>query len=476
MNVIKRNGTRKPWDIIKIRKQIEPACKGTSVNPLEFESMLKFDISKTIKSTEIQDTLILVAKNNITVDTPDYNIVAGRLLSYQMSRQIWKNSKKDFSEYSEVLKLFVRNGNYRSDLLSFVTDKQLDDLSKYMDESRDYNVLLSQALLLQSKYLIKNKKGIVEYPSHADMTNSIILASDEVNKMSIIKEYYDMLSNYILSLATPFKSNLRLPFGNTGSCFVGEDGDSLYQIFKGYADKGVISKEGGGIGWYLGKIRPGDTWTQGVPKSNKITKWTKIINDIAVAVNQRGIRKGAITPALDWWHLDIIDFIEMKSELNGDLRDKSFDLFPQVVVDAYFVDAVLESRYVYKYNQYDFKKITGLDITELIGDELYQAHQLAEQLILDGKLKHFEKVKANELWKQFLWAWVEYGDFYITPKDNLNLSNYIKYRIDNKIVIELEDGSERTYDENSEIELEDGSKKLAKYLLESDEIKFQEIN
>jgi hypothetical protein len=74
--------------------------------------------------------LILTAKNNITIDTPDYNIVAGRLLSYQMSREIWKNTKKDFKEYSEILKLFVRNGNYRPDLLSFVSEEQLTEAGR----------------------------------------------------------------------------------------------------------------------------------------------------------------------------------------------------------------------------------------------------------------------------------------------------------------------------------------------------------
>ena len=236
------------------------------------------------------------------------------------------------------------------------------------------------------------------------MTNAIILASIEKpqEKINYAKEYYDFLSKYIISLATPFKSNLRLEGGNTGSCFIGEAGDSNAQLFKTYSDMATISQSGGGIGWYFGKIRPGDTWTQNVPKANAINKWIKIVNDIAVAVNQRGVRKGAITPALDWWHLDIVGFCEIKSELNGDLRDKCFDIFPQVVVDSYFVDAVLEDKKVFLYNQYEFKKLTKIDITELIGDELYNAHQKAEELILLGKLKHFKEIRAKDLWKKFL--------------------------------------------------------------------------
>jgi ribonucleotide reductase alpha subunit len=201
--------------------------------------------------------------------------------------------------------------------------------------------------------------------------------------------------------------------------------DNTSGIFKSYWDMARISQEGGGIGWYVGKVRPGDAYSPKVPKANVITKWIKIINDIAVAVNQRGIRNGAITPAIDWWHLDCEVFTEIKSELNGDLRDKCFDIFPQVIVDNYFLKRVKAKEDVYQYDQYEFKQLTGIDITELIGEKIEEAHTLAAILIEEGKLKHFHKVKAGYLWGKMLKAWIEYGDFYISNKDNINISNYL---------------------------------------------------
>lgn len=426
--VIKADGRKEDFNIEKIRKQILPACEGTKINPLEFESMVCIDVSNNIKSSDIQEKLILIAKNNISDINPDWDIVAGRLMAHQLFREVWKATKFEVKDFKEHIKYLIRNQYYRSDILKYYSEADLDKVSSLLKEDRDYNLRLSQVALLKSKYLIKNKKGIIEYPSTADMYNSLILATieEENKRVPISKEYYEMLSKYILSLATPFKRNLRIPNGNTGSCFIGESPDSIHGLMKSYTDMSYISQEGGGIGWYFGKIRPSGAYSRNVPKANKINKWLKIVNDIAVSVNQRGARVGAITTALDWWHMDIVDFCEIKSELNGDLRDKCFDIFPQIVVDTYFVEKVMNREDVYLFDQYEYLKLTGKDITELIEDELYQAHLEINDLIESGKLKHYDKVPATKIWKQALWSWIEYGDFYITHKDNLNLSNYMK--------------------------------------------------
>lgn len=428
--VIKRDGSKADWDISKIRKQTTPACEGTDVNPLEFESLIDLDSSHNMKSSDIQEKLILISKNNVSDETPDWDIVSGRCMSHQLQREVWKNTKFDMSQFNEHLDFLIRNGYYRKDIKDNYTEDDLKVIQEKVTKDSpdtDYNLRLSQIALLKSKYLLKNKKGVVEYPSTADMANSMILASiEKEKKRAIIScEYYEMLSRYLLSLATPFKANLRIPDGNTGSCFIGAMPDNTSGIFKSYWDMARISQEGGGIGWYVGKVRPGDSYSPRVPKANSITKWVKIINDIAVAVNQRGIRNGAITPAIDWWHLDCEVFTEIKSELNGDLRDKCFDIFPQVIVDNYFLRKVKNKEDVYQYDQYEFKQLTGIDITELIGEKIEQAHKLAEELILDGKLKHFHKVKAGFLWGKMLKAWIEYGDFYISNKDNINIGNYL---------------------------------------------------
>lgn len=189
--VIKRDGSKSDWDISKIRKQTTPACEGTDVNPLEFESLIDLDSSHNMKSSDIQEKLILISKNNVSDETPDWDIVSGRCMSHQLQREVWKNTKFDMRQFNEHLDFLIRNGYYRKDIKDNYTEDDLKVIQEKVTKDSpdtDYNLRLSQIALLKSKYLLKNKKGVVEYPSTADMANSMILASiEEEKKRAIIK-------------------------------------------------------------------------------------------------------------------------------------------------------------------------------------------------------------------------------------------------------------------------------------------------
>lgn len=428
MNVIKRTGIKKPFDISKLRAQINPACSGLDVNPLELEVKVSESIHNNITTIEIQDALLHHATTLITVEEPDWLLVAGRLATHQLHREVYKNTKVDYSEFDKYLTYAINNGYYRKDFVKNFTPEIITKLAKLIKEANDFSLVLPQVLSLKSKYLLKNQRGIIEYPQFSDMASAMVLASIEPEDIifQVTKDYFEVLKNEEISLATPFKSNLRREGGNTGSCFIVPIGDSLNQISKSWNDMAVISKEGGGIGAYLGFLRPGGSYTPSIPNANGITKWVKIINDIAVAVNQRGIRPGAITPALDWWHLDIHSFIQVKTETAGDLRDKSFDIYPQVIVDDYFIAMRDAGKDVFLFDQKEVLEKLGLDVPALVDQELYDAQVAIAEAITDGKIKHFKRVSANTLWREFLEVWIEIGDFYISHKDNINISNYLK--------------------------------------------------
>ncbi len=426
--VIKRNGERVPFDIQKIRKQCEFATEETGLNPLELESNISMAIKNNITTKEIQELLVHTCMTMIDIDTPNWILVAGRLMMRQLHREIYKNTKIDYNEFDKFIEYAKNNHYYRKDITEVYSNDDILELANEIQKNTksDYTKVLPQVLSLKSKYLLKHKKGIIEYPLFSDMASAMILGSVSVQPVKQTKEYFEMLHKEYISLATPFKSNLRILGGNTGSCFIMGVPDNLTGISKSWSDVARISKEGGGVGMYLGYLRPGGSYSKNIPKANEVTKWVKIINDIAVAVNQRGIRPGAITPAIDWWHLDVESFIEVKTETGGDLREKSFDIYPQVVVDKYFVDKKKNNEDVYLFDHYEYKQLTGKVINDLVDDELYQAHIEVEKLITNGKLKNFKKINTKTLWSEFLRVWVEIGDFYIVHKDNINLSNYLK--------------------------------------------------
>lgn len=425
MNVKKKNGSVEPFDILKIRKHVNAAMRGLSINPLELESSITEQFTSGIKTSDIQQILVMTAIKKATQEEPEWLLAAGRLDMSQLHSDVRKNTKFGYNEFPEYVNYAIRNKFYR-DLHKMYSEDEIVKISGLIDEDKDFEMVISQVMSLKSKYLLKNQRGVTEYPQFADLANSMILASIEEDKMNWQKEIFNTLVDEEISLATPFKSNLRRLGGNTGSCFILPTGDNLHSISKGWKDMAIISKEGGGIGVYLGGLRPEDAYSANIPKANNIRKWVKIINDIAIAINQRGIRKGAITPAIDWWHLDIFEFIEVKTETGGDLRDKSFDIFPQVIVDNYFVDKVLADEDVYLFDQHELKSKFKINVIDKVDEELYEIHLKVEELIKEGKLKHYRKIKAKDLWKESLRIWFETGDFYISHKDNINLSNYLK--------------------------------------------------
>lgn len=423
----KRDGRIVDFDISKIQEQINFSVKGTSIRPIEYESILSLPNRETISSDELQQTIINSGAQKIDIENKEWDYVVGRADMYNLYRQIYKRTKHEVQDWQEHIRYLTRNDYYRADIIEYLdtlTEKEIKYIDEIVEEKcYDWKMNYSQVEILKSKYLIKNKRGIIEYPVLADIANSLILSRGDKH----FKKIFEMIHNQLISLATPFKRNLRRPNGNVGSCFIGENGDSLASLMKAYSDMAFISKEGGGIGWYMGKVRPEDTYSYKVVKANNYTKWAKIVNDIAVAVNQGGSRPGAITLGLDWWHMDIESFLGIKSELSGDLREKAFDIFPQLVVDKWFLEKVKAGEDVYLVNQYEYKKAFGVDMTELVEDELYNVHQHVEEMVQDGKWKHYKKINAKKLWKKTLWTWVEIGDFYITNKDKLNASNYMKY-------------------------------------------------
>jgi ribonucleoside-diphosphate reductase alpha chain len=430
----KRDGSIDDFNIAKIQKQIDFAVYGTDISALEYESIIELPSKETILSTDIQKIIISSGVKKISSERKGWDYAVGRADMYDLYRHIFKRTKYEVTQWEDMIEYLVRNNYYREDIIEFlskITDKQKKYINQFIadkntknDKNHDFKMTFAQVQILSSKYLIKNKRGVIEYPIIADIANALILSRGGKH----FEKIFEYIHKQYISLATPFKRNLRRPNGNVGSCFIGESADSLSSLMKSFTDMGFISKEGGGIGWYLGKVRPEDTYSYKIVKSNNITKWAKIINDIAVAVNQAGARPGAITLGLDWWHLDINSFLDIKSELNGDLRDKSFDIFPQFIGDKYFFEAVKEDKEIYRFNHYEYNKQFGVDVTELVDDELYKVHKHIEELVQEGKFKdHVVKIKAKELWKKVLWTWIEIGDFYIVSKDNLNKSNYLKY-------------------------------------------------
>lgn len=421
MKVIKRNGEKSDFNIKKIREVINLACENVDVNPLKLESNITSKFKNNIKTSDIQDMLIQTCTSLTSLEEPEWSLVAGRLVIYNLSRNIFKQTGFSYEDtsFSEFFEYATRNNYYDKNILSAISEKELKKLNTYITPDNDMNYNIGSSLSLIRKYLIKNQRGTIELPQFADMAVSTFLNQNEKDFVKETVKDYKMISQKIISLATPFKSNLRKPNGNLSSCFIMEVDDNIESIMKSYTDMAYISKNGGGIGVYMGKIRPEDALIKGVPAANVINKWVKIANDIAIAVNQLGVRKGAITVATDIWHLDIEEFIEIKTEV-GDLRLKAFDIYPQVVLNNKFIEAVKNNKDWYLLDRQELQKF-DIELTNPV--EFNNNYEEIINLIQQGKIKHYKKVNAKNLWKRLLTVYIETGDLYMCNKDNMNSMN-----------------------------------------------------
>lgn len=277
--IIKRDGSKVPFDISKIKASIAFATEGIDVNPLQLEATLDQYIKNGMKTSDIQDNVIRAAVQLASPEQPLWLNVAGRALAMQM----WANYKLRGKSFYEIVQYNIKKGEYTKDLLNFYTKEDIDTLGQYICHDRDLLHSHSSLITVSKKYL-----GKYELNQHMHMVSAMRFGQMESpeNRLDFVIDLYDRLSFRKISLATPFMANLRKG-GNTASCFILSVEDDLDSIFDNIKRIARISKNGGGLGIFLGYLRAkGSNIGSYVNASGSVTQWVKIINDTLVAVNQ----------------------------------------------------------------------------------------------------------------------------------------------------------------------------------------------
>lgn len=416
MQVTKRNGEKEQFDIQKIKQSIAYACEGTKANPLELESKIDYFVKNGIRTSDIQANIIEHAKQLATPQNPEWLMVAGHAYAMHDSH----NFKMKDRSFAEVVTTAVKKGFYTSELLEFYSQEDLLELGNYINYQRDLNCSYAALVTNRTKYMHS-----YELNQHMHMVNAMRFGQSEPadKRLTFVKERYDVLSNREFSLATPFMSNLRSG-GNTASCFVIAIEDSLDSIFDNVKRIATISKNGGGLGIYLGYLRAkGSSVGKAENASNTVVQWVKIINDTLVAVNQGGKRAGAGTVALPIYHNDILDFLDMQTE-HGDTRLKSYDIFPQVTVPDLFMKRDKEQGRWTTFCPFEVKNKLGIDVRGLYGADFEKAYERIEAAADSAKLKVCRVYpNAREITKTIMRVQFETGLPYIAFVDTINEYN-----------------------------------------------------
>ena len=473
IKITKRNGRQEFLDISKIQKNTIKATKdleNVSQSELELDSHIKFVDGMT--SADIQDTLIKTAVEKIDIDAPNWTFVAARLFLYDLYHKVGKITHRikgsNYGSFAEHIKFCQDEGK----IIPNIEDGyDLEDLGQYIDPIRDCQFNYLGIKTLYDRYLIKNNNNqAIELPQQMFMAIAMFLAQEEDNKQDRAKEFYDAISKFEVMLATPTLSNARTNRHQLSSCYIGSTADNIEGIFDSYKEMALLSKFGGGIGWDWNQIRSlGGSIDGHKSAAGGTVPFLKIANDLALAVDQLGTRKGAIAVYLEPWHMDISDFIDLKKN-SGEERRRAHDLFPALWISDLFMQRILEDSHWTLFDPFEVA-----DLAQLSGEAFTKRYEEYENDTSITK-KH---MKAKDLWKKILTSYFESGSPFLCFKDNANRANTNPHtgfiRSSNlcteifqntspnyyKIKLEFEDGTISTFDEDELVTVDSGTIKKA---------------
>ena len=309
ISVLKRDGSSENLDLEKMHKVVFFACEGvTGVSASEVELRSHLQFYNSIKTSDVQETLIKAAADLISEETPNYQWVAGRLINYHIRKQVYSTYTP--FHLADIARKNVELGYYDESFFSVYSDNEIEQLNSYIKHDRDENIAYVGMEQFRSKYLVQNRVTgeIFETPQIAYMMIAATLFANypQETRMKWVKDFYDAISNFDISLPTPIMAGLRTPQRQFSSCVLIETGDSLDSISATSSAivKYVSQKAGIGVG--AGSIRAiGSPIRKGDASHTGVIPFYKHFQSAVKSCSQGGVRGGAATLYYPIWHYEV---------------------------------------------------------------------------------------------------------------------------------------------------------------------------
>ena len=279
------------------------------------------------------DALIKAAVELTTPEAPAWEIISARILSYRSEKKITcLEEELGLKTFYRKVKYMTEEGLYGDYILQNYSEEEINEAATFIDPERNKLLNYSGLDLLLKRYVIKNYSGkVIERVQEMFLGIALHLAMPEKeDRLMWVRRIYDLLSKLEVTMATPTLSNSRKPSHQLSSCFIDTVPDSLDGIYRSLDNFSQVSKFGGGMGMYFGKVRATGGNIRGFKGvAGGVIRWMRLVNDTAVAVDQLGMRQGAVAVYLDVWHKDLPEFLQLRTN-NGDDRMKAHDIFPAI--------------------------------------------------------------------------------------------------------------------------------------------------
>ncbi|WP_368262517.1 ribonucleoside-diphosphate reductase subunit alpha [Clostridium disporicum] len=336
-------------------------------------------IRPSMSNDEIRKSVIQISLELTTDSEPKWQYVASKLYIDKLYDDIRKNREleEDSNVYNDFYS-FINNMTekklYGEYILNSYSKDDIYELEKFIKPERDLIFTYSGIDLLAKRYLIQDfSRAVLEAPQQMFMGIAMHLAIPEKKEERLywVKRFYDVLSSLKATMATPTMSNARKPFYQLSSCFIDTVDDSLKGIYKSLDNFAEVSKFGGGMGIYLGKVRAMGSTIRGFKgAAGGVIPWIKLFNDTAIAVDQLGVRNGSVAIWLDAWHKDLPEFLQLRTN-NGDDRKKAHDIFPGLCYPNLFwklAESNIDADW-YMMCPHEIRTVKGYNLEDFYGEE-----------------------------------------------------------------------------------------------------------
>ena len=406
-------------DAHELSERLEAACAGLpETSPEDLLQAVSRELYDGMNENQLYTALIMSARARIERE-PSYSQVAARLLLDMLRDEVFGEHVRRVDPaalYARNLRDMLKRG-VAAELLNPALAQlfDLEKISTALTPSRDLQFGYLGLQTLYDRYFLHVKGRRIELPQTFFMRVAMGLALNEDNPTARAIEFYELLSSFRFMSSTPTLFNSGTLRSQLSSCYLTTVADGLDEIFNAYKENALLAKYAGGLGNDWTPVRAMGAYIKGTNgKSQGVIPFLKLVNDTAIAVNQGGKRKGAVCAYLESWHLDIIDFLELRKN-TGDERRRTHDMNTANWVPDLFMKRVLQQG-----DWTLFSPDETPDLHELFGAAFERRYQEYEKLAEAGEIQH-QKMAAVDLWRRMLTMLFETGHPWITYKDACNV-------------------------------------------------------
>jgi ribonucleoside-diphosphate reductase alpha chain len=381
--------------------------------------------------TDWSKAMVLEAISFVAEDETYWTFVAARIYLQEVyAHEEMQRGKSVYADFADHVESLVEKGLYTPVLTEKYTTEDLNYLGTVIDPERDKLFTYIGLKTFIDRYVaVDFNKKAVELPQERWLVIAMTLMQDETeNRLEKVAESYWAMSNLYMTVATPTLSNAGKPHGQLSSCFIDTVDDSLQGIYDSNTDIANLSKYGGGIGVYMGKVRSRGSSIRGFKgASSGVLPWIKQLNNTAVSVDQLGQRQGAIAVYLDVFHKDIFTFLDLKLN-NGDERMRAHDIFTGVCLPDLYMEQVEARGEWHLFDPHEVREVMGYSLEDAYDEKRGEGsfREKYAECVNHPELSR-ETVPAIDLMKRILRSQLETGVPFMFYRDEVNRANANKH-------------------------------------------------